>query len=317
MRFAPLVLLLLADVAFGQAPEPKDAKAPADKQTGWKGRFVMGKSGFVLLKQATTLEDGTPGYKAFVSGDFSFLVRDEQGDQILLRNHEGKEGWVDKDTVLLDTDAVAFFTKAIEDDPAAELYKLRAIANSINRKHDAAIADATEAIRLEPMHWEHYAQRSHYRYGKKDYDKAIEDIDEAMRLKPGLTSLTASRAFFRAKKADYAGAAKDYQEILNENGNQLGTLNNLAWLLCTCPDDDVRDGRRAVTLAEKAVELTERKNSTYLDTLAAAYAEARRFDDAVRVQQEALTDRRMVLEDGNAANARLELYRQRKTYREK
>ena len=97
-----------------------------------------------------------------------------------------------------------------------------------------------------------------------------------------------------------------------KNDRLIGTLNNLAWLLATCPDDNVRNGRRAVTLAEKAVELTERKNATYLDTLAAAYAEARRFDDAVRVQQEALTDRRLVLDDGNAANARLELYRKKK-----
>ena len=62
---------------------------------------------------------------------------------------------------------------------------------------------------------------------------------------------------------------------------------------------------------------TERKSGAYLDTLAAAYAEARRFDDAVRVQQEALADREFLLTSGNAANERLDLYRQRKAYREK
>jgi Flp pilus assembly protein TadD len=325
MRFAPLVLLLLADVAFGQAPEPKDtpkdpaAKTPADKQTRWKSRFVMSKTGVALLKQTTTLEDGTAAFKSFVATDYSYLVREEQGDIILLRTHQGLEGWIEKGAMLLDTDAVAYFTKAIEDDPtsAIEFYRLRGIANCINRKHDEAIADASEAIRLDPTNWARYSLRSHFWYTKKNYDKAIEDLDEALRLKPGLAGLMSSRALFRGKKADFEGAVKGFEEVLSGNGNHLSTLNNLAWLLAVCPDEKIRDGRRAVTLAEKAVELTERKNATFLDTLAAAYAEARRFDDAVRVQQEALADRRLVLDDGNAANQRLELYRQRKAYREK
>ena len=48
-------------------------------------------------------------------------------------------------------------------------------------------------------------------------------------------------------------------------------------------------------LAEKAVEISKRENGAYLDTLAAVYAEVQRFDDAVRVQQEALGDRDFLL----------------------
>jgi tetratricopeptide (TPR) repeat protein len=322
MRFAPLALLLAANVALGQAPEKADTpKAPAEKAgkaTGWKGHIVMGKTGLVAMKETRTQPDGTVVYLAFVGNAASYLVSDERENLVLIRTYEGREGWAEKDGLLRDTEAVAHFTKAIEDDPeSAEAHKLRAIAQSINGKHDAAIADVTEAIRLAPKDWLLFMQRSNYWTYKHNYDKAIEDLDVAIRAMPGLQPLITNRAYLRAKKGDYAGAATDYEEILKKNDSHIGILNNLAWLLATCPDDEVRDGRRAVTLAEKAVQLTERKSATYLDTLAAAYAEARRFDDAVRVQQEALTDRRLVLDDGNQANQRLDLYRQKKAYREK
>ncbi|MEM9744760.1 MAG: hypothetical protein AAF918_18920 [Pseudomonadota bacterium] len=63
-------------------------------------------------------------------------------------------------------------------------------------------------------------------------------------------------------------------------------LNQLAWVLATHKSDAVRDGERAVTLARRAVALT--RNASYLDTLAAAQAEAGEFDAAVRSQREAL-----------------------------
>jgi Flp pilus assembly protein TadD len=61
--------------------------------------------------------------------------------------------------------------------------------------------------------------------------------------------------------------------------------NNLAWLLATCEDVTLRDGAEAVRLAEIARRPTI---SSTLGTLAAAYAQAGRFDDAVRAIDEAI-----------------------------
>jgi len=65
-------------------------------------------------------------------------------------------------------------------------------------------------------------------------------------------------------------------------------LNSLAWFLATSEESKVRDGPRAVQLAEKAVAATQRKDPAILDTLAAAHAEAGQFTNAVRVQREAI-----------------------------
>jgi hypothetical protein len=65
-------------------------------------------------------------------------------------------------------------------------------------------------------------------------------------------------------------------------------LDELAWLLATYPDPNVRDGAEAVRLAERACELTDRGNAALLATLAAAYAETRDFSRGVAAAEEAL-----------------------------
>ena len=91
--------------------------------------------------------------------------------------------------------------------------------------------------------------------------------------------------------------------------------NNLAWLLATCPDARYRDGTRAVVLANRACVLTASEDPVYLDTLAAAYAEAGEFAMAVKWQQEAL----VLTRDAKArekSQARVALYQAKTPYRE-
>jgi tetratricopeptide (TPR) repeat protein len=57
--------------------------------------------------------------------------------------------------------------------------------------------------------------------------------------------------------------------------------------MATCPDDRYRDGKRAVELASKALKLKETPQT--LDNLAAAYAEAGRFQEAIKTQERAIT----------------------------
>jgi tetratricopeptide (TPR) repeat protein len=115
-----------------------------------------------------------------------------------------------------------------------------------------------------------------------------------------------------------AEAIRHYREALRLYPDWPEALNNLAWLLATRPEAQFRDGAEAVRLAERACELTQRKKPVYVGTLAAAYAEAGRFDDAVKTAQQAIDVATSGGEKDLAeTNTRLlELYRARKAYRE-
>ncbi len=83
-------------------------------------------------------------------------------------------------------------------------------------------------------------------------------------------------------KGEYDRAIEDYTAALRIKPDFHQNPNNLAWHLATAPEARARDGGRAVTLAEKLVSL--RDIAANREQLAAAYAEAGRFEDAASAQ---------------------------------
>ena len=71
--------------------------------------------------------------------------------------------------------------------------------------------------------------------------------------------------------------------MIRSRPSDTNLLNDTAWILATNPNASVRDGAEAVELAQRAVKLSGGQEPAILDTLAAAYAEAGRFADAVEV----------------------------------
>ena len=82
-------------------------------------------------------------------------------------------------------------------------------------------------------------------------------------------------------------ALAQLEAAIQANPDSPEALNNLAWILATSVEADMRNGRRAVEFAEHACELTHYKKTIMVGTLAAAYAEAGRFDDAIATAQKA------------------------------
>jgi hypothetical protein len=64
-------------------------------------------------------------------------------------------------------------------------------------------------------------------------------------------------------------------------------MNNLAWDLATNPDAKKRNGTKAIELALRACSATQYKQAIFIGTLAAAYAEAGRFEDAIKTAAQA------------------------------
>jgi tetratricopeptide (TPR) repeat protein len=83
-------------------------------------------------------------------------------------------------------------------------------------------------------------------------------------------------------------AIAQFQQALEIVPADPGVLNNLAWLLAAGPEASLRNGEKAVELARQANELTGGERPVLLHTLAAAFAEAGRFPEAVETAQRAL-----------------------------
>jgi len=113
-------------------------------------------------------------------------------------------------------------------------------------------------------------------------------------------------------------AIAEYQFALSLNPKLPDVLNNLAWILATRPDAEVRNGGQAVRLAEQACLLTGYRNVMIVGTLGAAYAEAGRFEEAMatarKVEALALADGNKELAEKNHKLA--ELFRSRQPFRE-
>jgi tetratricopeptide (TPR) repeat protein len=84
-----------------------------------------------------------------------------------------------------------------------------------------------------------------------------------------------------------AEAVGHLEAALQDGSNSPELLNNLAWGLATSADSRLRNGPRAVQLAEQACALTYDQKTIMIGTLAAAYAEAGRFAEAVATAQKA------------------------------
>jgi len=93
-------------------------------------------------------------------------------------------------------------------------------------------------------------------------------------------------------------ALANYNRALEMDPDNIEAQNNMAWVLATWPEADIRDGKKAIELAERADFLTEKRNIRISVTLAASYAEAGRFADAIKTARRALD---LATAQGNAA----------------
>ncbi len=118
--------------------------------------------------------------------------------------------------------------------------------------------------------------------------QALAEFEQAVKLDPKNASALHHRGSALELMRRPADAIESYRASLAINPNQAPALNALAWMLATSNDEKLRNGKEAVTLAEKAVQLSARKNPLMLDTLGAAYAENRQFEKALETLNSAL-----------------------------
>ena len=131
-----------------------------------------------------------------------------------------------------------------------------------------------------------YNNRGLTYYQKGHYEKAISAFTKAIEINPTYERTYSIRGLAYAGKGQYDKAISDINKAIEMNPSDAEAYNNLAWILATCPDARYRNGNEAAELAEKSVNLV--LHSQNLDTLAAAYAEAGKFEHAITTQEKAI-----------------------------
>jgi len=120
------------------------------------------------------------------------------------------------------------------------------------------------------------------------------------------------------RAAQFRPAVQYYNMAIEADPDYDLPMFNLAFLLATCVDEELRDPRQAVRLAERACRLVNRPNAVRLSILAAAYAATGRFDEAVTVAHVAIQRAEAAGDVDQARQLRrhLELYQDRSPYRD-
>ncbi len=92
----------------------------------------------------------------------------------------------------------------------------------------------------------------------------------------------------RAQQEEARKALTERRELVRSRPDDVAALNDLAWTLATDPDSSMRSGAEAVATARRAAQLSKGQEPAILATLAAAYAEAGQFFEAVETARKAL-----------------------------
>jgi tetratricopeptide (TPR) repeat protein len=156
------------------------------------------------------------------------------------------------------------------------------------KRLDEAIAEMQQLTKAVPNQPELKMQLAMYFLINKQPREAISEYDDLLLLDPENFLALRSRADAYLNIGKHAEAIADFEAALKVEPEDTAILNNLAWVLATSPQADLRDGKRAVELATKACELTEYKLPHILSTLAASFAESGNFDTAIEWSQKAV-----------------------------
>ncbi len=155
---------------------------------------------------------------------------------------------------------------------------------------------------------------------RKDADKAVQDYNKAIQLDPDCLEAYFLRGQTYERKGEYDKAIHDLNKTIQFYPEEVSAYNVLALILATCPESKYRNGAKAVELTEKALSLGGEKWDC-VSILAASYAEAGQFDNAVRMQEKAI---KLAKEENSEykdiveteAEEQLRSYKQRKPWRE-
>lgn len=179
---------------------------------------------------------------------------------------------------------------------------------------DLSIARTRKRLDANVDHVNNHMKLADLYFRKRDHLNSIRHYEQALELDSGIVRARANLAQLLRISGNPGDAIKHYQKVLESEPDQVRCLDGLAILLASDPDAAVRNGEEAVKIALRACGLTGHADPARLDTLAAAYAEAGKFDKAVETVESAISlasDPQKIMD----MKSRLSLYRSERPFR--
>lgn len=152
----------------------------------------------------------------------------------------------------------------------------------------SALADFTRAIELDGQLTPALIGRGRLLHLLGRWDDALADFDASIAAGDADAALYCSRGDLLADLGRYGDALADYAAAVDVDATCAHAYRNGAWLLATCPDDSFRDAEHALVGAQQALKCGYGERHAALDCLAAALANAGRFDEARVAEQQAI-----------------------------
>ena len=215
-------------------------------------------------------------------------------------------------------DAREFFQKTIELDPKSdEAYFQLGVVLQIEKKQDDAERMFLKALDLQPNNANIHNNLGVALLEQKRYEEAIEYLTQALDIDPEHISARYNLGMCFWAMGRTRDAIQQYRHVLRLKPEWATAASAFAWILATDKNEENRNGEEAVRWALVACAGEGRNNPEYLDTLAAAYAEARDFEQAVKTAEESLNlaQARGDTTLSHDVRQRLQLYKSAKAFR--
>jgi tetratricopeptide (TPR) repeat protein len=243
--------------------------------------------------------------------DHALDLEPENPAALLLRARINQQAG-DADTALADVETVL---ESAPDLPAA--LELRGLMAAERGDYAAAIRDFRRLASKNPDDVAIIGQLGILYLADKKPKEAITRFTRALELDEKNFPCRRGRSDAAISMGDHDAALADLEKALELRPDDSGVLNNLAWLLATSPEDDLRDGKRAIEMATKACEVTEWKEAHIISTLAAGYAETGDWENAKKYAKQAVETGKDEEDMAEQLSAELKSYEEERPWRER
>lgn len=186
-----------------------------------------------------------------------------------------------------DAEAIERWSRALAVDDDAATRRERAKARSRLGQHDVAVTELKALLSTATNDTATWLALGEVHRGAGDLDAALTAFDRAAENASAPFAGRQAASVLMAQRR-FAEARMRLRHLRQRWPRNPDLINELAWLLATCPDENVRNGAEALTVIRPLVQQTRRKEPPLLDTFAAALAEVGRFSEATAAMDEVL-----------------------------